>query len=102
MLQYGLDLLARYARKPIEELGDGGAVLEIIEERAHGHASAAKYPRPACNPRGLFDHSAIPPIQHEYTLLRKRRDRKLARNNAGQCNFSMRQTTDGAAISIND
>ena len=69
LLQYGLDLLARYARKPFEELGHGSAVLDIIEERAHGHASAAKYSRPACDPRVLFNDFAIAPVQHDYTLL---------------------------------
>ena len=41
-LQHRIDLLATYSRKPLDEVINGGAVLEILEQRFHRHPGPAK------------------------------------------------------------
>ena len=41
-------LLPGHAGKPFDKLADGCAAFEILEERPHRDARAAKQPRPAC------------------------------------------------------
>ena len=72
MFQNGLDLRPRHARKPFKELSHRCAVLDVIEQRVHGHARAAKYPGAARDARVLFNSLACTLVQHDYTLLRKR------------------------------
>jgi hypothetical protein len=44
VLQHGANLLDSDAGKPLNELRNERAVLEVFEERRHRHPGAAKYP----------------------------------------------------------
>lgn len=52
-------LLARHRRKPGEKLVDGLPRLQIIEQRLHGHARAAKHRRTAHNVRAARNDIAL-------------------------------------------
>lgn len=76
VLQYGLDLLTRHAREPFEELGHGGAILNVLEQRMNRHARTMKHPGAAYDAWDLLNCLTGAPIQHYYTLLRTRQDGK--------------------------
>jgi hypothetical protein len=44
VLEHRLNLLARDAGEPVEELVDGGAGFEILEQRLHRHAGSLEEP----------------------------------------------------------
>jgi hypothetical protein len=45
MFEYGFDLLARDARKPVQEIVDARPVFQILKERLNRHPSAPEHPR---------------------------------------------------------
>ena len=47
MFQNGANLLERDAGKPLHELRNLGAVLEVFKQRCNGHARAAEHPSAA-------------------------------------------------------
>jgi len=55
-------LLTGDAWKPLEELFQPCAGLEILEERRNGHAGATEYPGTAHPVRGAFDSGALRPV----------------------------------------
>jgi hypothetical protein len=64
VFEHGADLVERYARKPPDELGNIGAVLEVFEQRRHRYARAVKHPRPADTVRIALDRRTTGPIDH--------------------------------------
>jgi hypothetical protein len=40
--QHQLNLFSRHPGEPLQELVDPGAIFEILEQRAHGHAAVFK------------------------------------------------------------
>ena len=64
MFENGIDLLPCHARKPLEELNDRGAPLEVLEERAYGHTRGAEQPLPADLPLNPFNRGALTPVEH--------------------------------------
>lgn len=69
--QNRLHLPALYAGEPFEELADGGAAFEILEERPHRDARAAKQPRPADLAGRAFSFRALIPIGQSVSSRRK-------------------------------
>ena len=69
VLEDGVSLLARDARKPFQELIDRSAAFEIFEQGAHRDPGAAKHPRPTEFLRVALDGLTGGPIQHGDTLL---------------------------------
>jgi len=65
MFQDGMDLVQRYAREPLYELGDLCAVLEIFEQGRDWYSSAAKHPRAAHALTVAFDYRAGGPVDHD-------------------------------------
>ena len=47
VVQYRADLFESDTREPVHKLRHKSAVLKILEERRHGHASTAEYPSTA-------------------------------------------------------
>ena len=47
MFEDGANLFQRDAGKPLHELGNLSAVLEVLEQRGNGHARAAEHPSSA-------------------------------------------------------
>src|SRR5207244_10059436 len=70
-LQDRLGSLFGHAGKPLQELIDGRAVLEVLEERAHRNACAAKQPRAADLAGHALHHRALTPIEHGLSLRRR-------------------------------
>jgi len=64
VIEDGTYLFKRHARKPIYELRDERAVLEILEKCGYGHASTAENPRSADPIRVSLDRGASRPINH--------------------------------------
>ena len=65
MFEHGANLFRRDAGKPLHELGNLRAILEVFEQRGNGHARAAEHPGSAY-PLGVpFDGGASRPIDHE-------------------------------------
>ena len=64
VIKYGSNLHERHAGEPFDELRNEGAVLEILEKRGNGHASATEYPRSADTLRVTLDHRARRPVNH--------------------------------------
>ena len=65
VLKYGANLFKRDARKPLDKLRHGGAVLKILKQRGYGHSSASENPRSADAIRVAFDPSTSGPIDHD-------------------------------------
>jgi len=51
VFQNGFDLRLGHSWKPFDKLNYRGTVLDVIEQRAHGHARTAKYPGAARDAR---------------------------------------------------
>ena len=64
MLENGFDLFATHTWKPLEEIVDAGAILEIREQCLNRHARALEHPRAADLLRGSLDSRAVVPIKH--------------------------------------
>src|SRR6266404_2308031 len=64
VLKNGDDLLWSYARKPLQELIDGGTRFQVFEKRSHGYAGSAKNPGPADSVFRTLHFRTIGPIQH--------------------------------------
>ena len=65
MFEDGANLFQRDAGKPLHELDNLRAVLEVLEQRGNGHAHATEYPGSA-DPLGLpFNGGASRPIDQE-------------------------------------
>src|SRR5260221_1803291 len=65
MLEHAVDLLARYAGKPAQELLDCGAPFKVLEKRAQRHAGSAKDPRAAYLGGVSFHGGARRPVEHD-------------------------------------
>jgi hypothetical protein len=64
MFQHGANLLEGDARKPLNELGDLRAILQILEQRGNWDPGTDKYPC-APNPTWVaLDGSTCRPINH--------------------------------------
>jgi len=63
MFQRRLNLFARNAGKPIQEIVYPPAVLKIREQRCHRHTSSLEDPRATDTVFCLFDGSALIPIE---------------------------------------
>jgi hypothetical protein len=59
ILQDGLNLLSRDARKPLEVVIDPRAIFEILEKRRYGDSRATKNPRSALNFGASLDGLAL-------------------------------------------
>lgn len=70
MVEDGPYLLARDAWEPLQEIVHGSIVLEILEERGHRHARAAKQPSTAVAIGIAFDRRAGGPANHAWKLTR--------------------------------
>src|ERR1043165_4777310 len=68
--QNGFNLFARHAGKPFEKLADSRPVFEILEERLHRNARAAKNPRAADLAGHAFNGGTLTPIEHGKSLRR--------------------------------
>ena len=64
VLQHGANLLECDAGKPLNELRDERAVLEVLEERRHRYAGAAKYPGTTYAFGIAFNGRTGRPIEH--------------------------------------
>jgi hypothetical protein len=64
--RYGL--IAGHTWKPLEEIIHAGALLEILEQRAHGHARAREHPGAADAFGGTLDGRTLAPVQHAVSL----------------------------------
>jgi hypothetical protein len=74
VLQHRTNLLKGDARKPLNELGDLRAVLQILEQRGNWNSGADKYPC-APNPTWVaLNGSTCRPINHRQILPPRRRD----------------------------
>jgi hypothetical protein len=74
MLQHRANLLEGDARKPLNELRDLRAVLQIREQRGNWNSGANKYPC-APNPIGVaLDGSTCRPINHRQIVPPRRPD----------------------------
>src|SRR2546423_11267307 len=62
--QYGLNVPPVNPRKPLDELVDRSAILQILEKGGNGHPGTAEHPRPADNLGPLLDRSAPLPCLH--------------------------------------
>lgn len=66
VLENSLDLLARDAREPFQEIVDPCAAFKIFEERFDRNARAFEQPLAAHFAGNAFDRRAILPIKHDY------------------------------------
>lgn len=73
VLEHRVDLLPRDARKPPQELLDGRAAFQVLEQRADRNAGAAKQPGPAHLGGISLDSRAGAPVKHGSILLAARR-----------------------------
>jgi len=58
MLEYRTGLLKAHARKPLDELVNGGVVLKVLEQRRDWHSSAPEHPSSANATRVALDSGA--------------------------------------------
>ncbi len=58
VFEHGTRLLQGHAGKPLDELRDLGAILEILEKRRDGHSRTAEHPRTAYALGVSFDSGA--------------------------------------------
>lgn len=65
MFENGASLFGRYAGKPLHELGNLRAILEVLEQRGDGYARTVEHPGSADTPRIPFDSGASRPVDHE-------------------------------------
>jgi len=68
MLQHCLCLLPAHARKPLQKVIEPCALLQIREERLHGHARPSEHRRTTYFFRSPFDSEAFIPIEHTKRL----------------------------------
>ena len=68
VLQDVLYLFDSNSRKPLDELCNRGAAFQVLKQRGHGHARAAKYPSAAVNASTGFNGRACGPIDHSEIL----------------------------------
>ena len=68
-LQHRIDLLATYARKPLDEVINGGTVLEILKQRFHRNPGPAKDKSTAYRFWRSGDFGAIGPIEHHHYFI---------------------------------
>ena len=68
VIQDVLYLFDRNSRKPFDELCNRGAAFQVLKQRGHGHARAAKYPSAAVNASTGFNCRACGPIDHSEIL----------------------------------
>jgi len=64
VMQHGLDLLARHAREPVQEIVHPGTVFEILEQRPHRHTRAPDQPLAADPSGSALNGRAFAPIKH--------------------------------------
>lgn len=64
VFQHGADLLDSDAGKPLNELRNERAVLEVLEQRRHRHPGAAKHPGTAYALGIAFNGGTGRPIDH--------------------------------------
>ena len=64
VFEYRANLFQCYAGKPLDELGDRRAVLEVLEQRSDGHPRAAKNPSAAIAFSVAFHCITCRPINH--------------------------------------
>ena len=64
MLEYRIDLRARNARKPLEEIHDRGAAFEVLEEGADGNAGAAEQPFATDLSGDALNSGTQAPVEH--------------------------------------
>ena len=65
VLDHGVDLLARDARKPLEEVLNGGTALDVLEERLHRYTGTLEKPGAADFPGDTFNRWALTPIKQD-------------------------------------
>ena len=71
VLEHGRNLFTSDARKPFQELVNGGARFKILEKRTHRHTRTFENPRATDLAFVPFNFRAIGPIQHmEHDMLR--------------------------------
>jgi hypothetical protein len=75
VFQYCLRLLSGDTGKPLEELFQPRAGLEILEQRRDGHTRAAEYPGAAYPVREALDSGALRPVQHPFILAKSAQTR---------------------------
>src|SRR5688572_15161210 len=68
VLQYGLDLVARHARKPRQKIIHGGSALQILEKRLHRDTRALEKPDPADFPRKPLHGGTLRPVEHSWKM----------------------------------
>ena len=64
VFQHGLHLLAAHARKPIEEVANGRAALEVLEESPNGNPCACEHPVAADAAGHTLHGRTLRPIKH--------------------------------------
>jgi hypothetical protein len=70
MLQDGASLFKRDAWKPLDKVGDVGAVLQILEKGGHGYAGATEHPGSTHPFRVALHRRAGRPINHGVMIAR--------------------------------
>ena len=76
VFQDELDLFARDAWKPVEEIIDRRPAFEVLEKRRHWNPRAFKEPCAADLARDALDRRTVAPIQHSGMLPRRPRRSK--------------------------
>jgi hypothetical protein len=69
MLEHGVNLLRGHSREPFEEVSNGRAALEVLEQGSHRYARRAKQPLAADLVGHAFDRWALAPIEHSGIVL---------------------------------
>lgn len=64
VLDYGVNLLARDAWKPLDKFLDGSAALDVLEKRLDRHTGVPEKPGAADFPGDAFNRWALAPIEH--------------------------------------
>jgi hypothetical protein len=68
VLQHKLDLFACHAGKPLQEIIDSRAILEVLEQCPDRHACAFEHPFAADFSRHAFNGRTLIPIEHNVIL----------------------------------
>ena len=72
VLKDGSYLIPRHARKPLQELVDAGAGLEVLEQGLDGDTGALEQPGTTDFAGLSFDHRALAPVEHRLSVPQSR------------------------------
>jgi hypothetical protein len=64
VLEHRIDLRARDARKPLEEIHDRSTAFEVLEEGANGNTGAAEQPLAADLSGNTLNSGTQAPVEH--------------------------------------